>query len=489
MIRGHNYFFCVFASTLLLLTIVVGCTNEKATPYYNAYPDDVGKIIFTKCAVPGCHTDKSKGGAGGLSLESWDKLFEGGRNSVAVIPYRSDYSTFHYYINTFPDLGVTLTPTMPYNRDKLSREEVVLIKDWINRGAPNREGFVKFSDNPNRKKIYVTNQGCDVVTVFDLETLTPMRYIDVGNSLGVESPHNIKVSPDGQYWYVISTGGNSMQKYKTSDDSFVGEAILGLRNWNTLAITPDGQKAFAIDWSANGDIAEINLNTLSVTHNLGFNNPHGSAFNPTGTMLYVTLQNSSEMLKIPIDDFSAYETVNLYTTVPSSALLPHEIIFTPDGSKYFVTCQGAGSTAVRVFNTANDSLMTIIPLGELPSEFAISTTSNYLFVTCTDDVSTFPSKTGSVAVIDYTNNTLVTSLYTGHQPHGIALDESKKMVFVANRNATSGGPAPHHIGECAGRNGYVTFIDMNTLTMLKNESGSIKKIEVSVDPYAVAVRP
>jgi hypothetical protein len=60
--------------------------------------------------------------------------------------------------------------------------------------------------------------------------------------------------------------------------------------------------------------------------------------------------------------------------------------------------------------------------------------------------------------------------------------------MVANRNVTSDGPAPHHSNNCGGRNGYVTFIDMNTLTLLTTDEGEEKEIEVSVDPYSIATR-
>ncbi|HSH67325.1 MAG TPA: YncE family protein, partial [Bacteroidia bacterium] len=163
----------------------------------------------------------------------------------------------------------------------------------------------------------------------------------------------------------------------------------------------------------------------------------------------------------------------------------HELKFTPDGSKYFVTCQG--TSEVRAFETGTDALLAIIPVGEKPSELSFSKTTNHLFVTCTEDLKTFPGKRGSVAVINYETNTLEKFIYTGHQPHGIEVDDERKLVYVANRNATSDGPAPHHTNECGGRNGNVSFIDLNTLNMLKSGS-SIKKVEVSVDPYFVAIR-
>lgn len=469
-----------------ILTTITSCKNDKGVPDYNKYPDDIGRLVFTKCATPGCHTDLSKGATAGLSMESWDKLFEGGAGSAAVIPFRHEYSSFFTYTNTFADLGLAHVPTMPFNKTPLTREEVGMIKDWITSGAPDRDGNIKFADNPNRKKIYVVNQGCDVVTVFDQETLLPMQYIDVGNTSGVESPHMIKVSPDGQFWYVIALNGNSLQKYRTSDDSFVGEAIIGSNYWNTLTISNNSQKAYVVDWSSTGDIAVVDLNSLAVEHNAGFNFPHGSCLNPAGDSLYVTQQESSKMYKMPVDDFSAFIEVDLFSTPPVSALKPHEVLFSPDGSKYFVTCQG--SSELRVFQQGTDQLLAVIPVGAMPSEMTVSSALNLLFVSCTEDIASFPGKTGSVAVIDITSSTLIKTIYTGHQPHGLAVDDDKSMVYVANRNATQDGPAPHHSSVCAGRNGYMTFINTSTLTLVKDGAND-KKIEISVDPYSVALRP
>ena len=487
MITKKNTF--LFSAILIFgMCFFSTCTSEKGIPDYNQFPDDVGKIIFTKCATPGCHTDQSKGAAGGLSMESWDKLFEGGSGSAAVIPFRHDYSTFFSYINTYPDLGVTLSPTMPYNETKLTREEVTLLKNWINAGAPNRDGEVKFADNPNRKKFYVTNQGCDVVTVFDQETLLPMRYINVGSSASSESPHMIRVSPDGEYWYVVFLAGQYLEKYRTSDDSFFGRAFIGSGYWNTFVITSNSQTAFCVDLSPTAaKVATVDLTNMTGAIQSGFSYPHGSALNTTDDTLYITQQtNSSKLYKIPVADFSAYSEVNLYTTLPASNLNAHEVRFNPTGTKYFVTCQG--TSEVRIMQTSNDSLLSIIPVGALPSEMSFSTTTPYVYVTCPEDTLTFPGKRGSVAIINYLTNTLQSVIYTGHQPHGIEVDDVKKLVYVANRNATSDGPAPHHSSECGGRNGNVTFIDLLTRTMITNPNGTVKKVEVSVDPYSISAR-
>jgi DNA-binding beta-propeller fold protein YncE len=481
----------LFFTALLTALSLSTCTSEKGTPDYNKYPDDVGRIMFTKCAVAGCHTSASKGAAGGLNLESWDELFKGGTGSAAVIPFRHDFSTLQYYINTFPELGVTLSPTMPYNKPPLSKEEVLIIQNWIDAGAPNRDGQVKFSDNPSRKKIYIPNQGCDVVTVMDQATLLPMRYITVGSSTSTESPHMVKVSPDGMYWYVIFLASNYIEKYRTSDDSFVGRALIGPGSWNTFSITGDSQTAYCVDFSNSGKVAIVDLDALTATTQAPFNNPHGSALTPDDDTLYVTAQQGSQLYKIPVADFSGLTMVNLYTgATPPSALQPHEIKFSPDNTKYFVTCQGTSNHDVRVFQAGTDQLLAVIPVGDLPSEMSVSTDPSkpYLFVSCSEDLY-FPGKRGSVAVINYNTNTLVTRIYTGHQPHGLEMDDSRKLVIVANRNASSDGPAPHHSTACGGRNGNISFIDINTLSMVMTENGgAIKKVEVSVDPYSVAIR-
>jgi len=477
------------ALSFLIIFIVMcfnSCIKDKGISDAREYPAEIGKIVVNKCATSGCHIDKSKGGAGGLSMETWDKLFEGGNGSACIIPFRPDYSTFHFYINTFPDLGVTLSPNMPYNKPALSREDVELLKAWITAGAPNKDGKIKFADDPNRKKFYVTNQGCDVVTVFDQQTLLPMRYINVGSNPGIESPHMVRVSPDDDYWYVIFLGGNYLEKYKTIDDSFVGRALIGPGYWNTFIISSDSKKAYCIDLSSGGKITTVDLNTLSATTLQGFNYPHGCALNSTDDILYVTQQtNSSKLYKIPVDDFSALSEINLYTTLPAKPLNSHELRFTPDGSKYFVTCQG--TSEVRVFQTGTDALLAIIPVGDMPSELSFSKTTNHLFVTCMEDLVNFPGKRGSVAIINYETNTLEKFIYTGHQPHGIEVDDDRKLVYVINRNATTDGPAPHHTGECGGRNGNVSFIDLTTLSLLTSGSSS-KKVEISVDPYSVSIR-
>lgn len=473
---------------VIIASLFPACRYDKGTPDYNDYPADVGKIIITKCATKGCHNDVSKGAAAGLSLQSWDKLFEGGNTSACVIPYRAEYSTFFYYINTYPDLGTGLLPIMPYNENPLSKEEVTLLKNWINAGAPDGSGFVKFSDNSLRKKFYVLNQGCDITTVFDTQTLLPMRYVEVGSSVATEAPSCIKFSPDGQFWYVVSNLGKTLQKYRSSDDALVSSATLGFSIWTNFTISPDGQTAYVSGFTSSGEIAEVDLQTMAVTHHKGFSYPRGLALNNLGDTLYVAQKAAgNNIYKVPVTNFSAKTILN---NVPSSGVLsPYQIVFSNDGSRYYVTCQGTSD--LRIFDASNDSLIAVVPLGANPSEMSISQKYNYLFVSCQDDTLSTPGYRGSVAVVDLNNNSLIKTIYTGHQPAGLAVADVAGLVYVANRNVAQDGPKPHHsfgVSGCNGRNGYVTFIDIKSLSVPLTGNAS-KKVEVAVDPYSIALRP
>ncbi|MQK95278.1 hypothetical protein, partial [Escherichia coli] len=122
-----------------LFILFISCKKDPAIIDISktGYPKEIGELIITQCAVSGCHNDISKNAASGLSLSTWDKLFEGARSGSAVIPFKHSLSTFFLFTNTHEDLGLSNIPTMPINSTPLSREQIIMIRDWIDKGAPN----------------------------------------------------------------------------------------------------------------------------------------------------------------------------------------------------------------------------------------------------------------------------------------------------------------------------------------------------------------
>ncbi|CAN5240202.1 hypothetical protein BH09BAC5_BH09BAC5_11400 [soil metagenome] len=492
-----------FSFTVIFLAAIIysGCRRDIPVVDLETskYPAAIGNIIETKCAVSGCHNEQSKEGAAGLDLTTWNTLMSGDRNGAVCIPYSADNSTMFLFTNTYSDLGAIVHPSMPIGGDPLTREQVKTLRDWINAGAPNSDGFVKWSDDPNRKKYYVTNQGCDLVCVIDAATDLQMRYISVGGSSSIESPHTVKVSPDGQYWYCCCLAGLYLDKFRTSDDAFIGRILLGpdagqaSGSWNTFDITPDSRYAYVVDWNANGRIAQLDLQTMQFVRYYQGSQlwiwPHGSQISPDGNTLYVipTVGNYIYKIDISIPQLPSWDHIiingDAFETSSSTSENPHELAFSPDHSKYFVT--SSYSNMVRVLDANTDQLITSIPVGVYPQEIEESDDPNYpyMYISCMEDTATYPGNRGSVYIINWQTNTLVGSVNTGWQPHGIAVNTDKKEVLVANRNIMTGGPAPHHSTSCVGRNGFFTLIDMNTQHLIPGS-----KTELTVDPYGATYR-
>jgi DNA-binding beta-propeller fold protein YncE len=481
---------------VLIFIVIESCKRDPIIITSTDYPKDIGYLMLSKCAVSGCHNDASYEASAHFNLSGWNKLFEGSSNGSPVIPYRTDFSSLLYFVNTFPDLGPINYPTMPLHANPLTRDEMNRLRNWIGAGAPDKDGNIKFAGNPSRKKFYVVNQGCRVVTVFDAQTLLPMRYIDIADSSEQNtSPHQVKLSPDGQYWYVCFIGGSYIKRYRTSDDVFEGKINVGNASWNTMAITPDSKFLFAVDWSASGPSGKIvkcdlmQMKVVDSTHLADV--PHGSCIAPDGKHVYITATAGNYIYKIHIDSLS--QPLDYYNYVyldnmgqnTTNKYNPHETVFSPDSSKYYVSCSGnnngtGGDPSVKIFKSSNDSLIASVHMNSGAYEMSISSNKNLLFVSSYDGP-IFNGFQGRLTIIDILTNSFVQDISSGSQPHGLAVDDAAGLVYVANRNFSNATP-PHHSSVCGGSNGSVVFIDLNTLMLTG------RKIELSRDPYSVNIR-
>ncbi len=500
---NRNFSLIFFPVFCLVIFLFSKCANDKKEIIVpdlvqqlidsSCYPDQVAKLFVTKCAVAGCHNTQSKDAAAGLDLSSWDKLFNGSRGGAAVIAYDVENSFLLHFINTYSDLGPVKAPSMPYNQTPLSREDVTTVINWVKDGAPDCEGHRFTDSSPNRKKFYITNQGCDLVSVWDADRQVIMKYIKVGGDPNlIESPHKVGISPDGANWYVSFTGLNAryFQKYRISDDAFVGQVEIGFGSWNTFAFSSDSKLAYIPDYSSSqGRVAIIDCETMTLKSPPPLNplptgcpKPHGSFMSPDDHYLYLTAQDDNFIFKVDLADLGNSGPIS---TFPLGYTNPHEIAFSPDGTIYFVTCQGvAGNNCgVLVYRVSDDMLLKKFNnVGIEPVEMAFSKSPGkpYLFVSC---------MTGNaVSIINYLDTTLIKTINTPqvfYWPHGVAVDENKGVCYVINRNLkTTGGPPPHHTSVCDPNenNGYLLKIDLNTLEVVPDF-----KPELSVDPYSIAI--
>jgi len=478
------------------------------TPSDGNYPSAVAKIIINKCTYSGCHNQASYQNAAGILLDTWEHMLSGGISGAQVVAFSTKYSPLLYYCNVDSSLGVVAKD--PGHLDTpLSHDEYMILSNWIASGAPDKNGNIPFASDPDtRQKIYLTNQGCDVVAVIDAKSRVVMRYIQVGMSAAqIESPHDVEVSGDGMYAYVPLFNGNYVQKIDTRTDTVVGNVNVGSvalggsgGAWSIISLSPGDTALLVSGWVSNGYVVAVNTSAMTVNSHLSIDNatggtgffpyPHGVAGNAAFDTFFATLQYGNVVNKYTFKGgfHKKYVSVDgkpaiITTPTDSANPNPHQVMMLPDHSKYFVTCQGTNE--VRVMDAYADTPIAAIGVGTFPQEMDISPSKGLLFVACMEDAANPQAgRRGSVYVIDYHSYAVVKILYGDfYQPHDVTVDEQNGLVFIPSRNANPNGPAPHHASACGGRTGWYSVYDLNTLTPADN-----KRYEVTVDPYSCGVR-
>ena len=267
----------------------------------------------------------------------------------------------------------------------------------------------------------------------------------------------------GRYAYVSFTFGQIIQKIDTRTDAIVGAADLGSASaqWNILHVSDDGSQLLVT--GLIGSVAKLirtsDMSVISTNNNSKLIFPHGIASNVSFDTFYITCQTGNRVYKATADGYVKVISIDSDPPSGNSSRDPHEIMMTPDGNKYFLTCQA--SNEVRVMDAHADTLMYVFSVPTYPQELAMSVTQPYMYVTCMEDSLSATSK-GAVVVINYNTMQIVKTISGDFwQPHGVTVDEQRGLLFVASRNFTN-GVAPHHSSNCGGRNGWYNVYNTTT---------------------------
>ena len=475
---------------IVLAVCICACKHEPGVvppeTVPSNFPTDVGVIFETKCAVSGCHNQASHTAAGGLLLDSWEHLFEGGNNGAVVIPYSSIFSSLLYFVNTNEDSGLVQAPTMPINAEPLTAEEYSVLKQWIDAGAPDANGNIPFADKAaSRQKIYAIQGACDVLAIVDAETNIVMRYLYMGKEASQETITDLAMSPDGNYLYLFYYLNNIIQKLDTRTDKVVAEADLQDFFWRDIYVSDDGAKLL-LSSSDDNSIRVLDANSLQQLQKYQFDMValRGVVASKNLDTIYTASSIGNTIYKIVNNQMSriSIDSNPPATTNTATSPNPWAMQMSPDYSKIFVTC--AQTNDVRVLDTRTDNVIKAIPVGSVPQQIAISKTKPYIFVSCMEDPSTAAKEKGSIYVINYETLEVVKKIQSGfYEPYGIAIDDEKGIVYAFSRNFTADGPQPHHGSLCGDRNGYYQILDLNTMELKNN-----RRYEILANPREAVIR-
>ncbi len=105
-----------------LIAGILAISLQAAQP---SYTRDIQPILSERCG--GCHLSKVK--MGGLNLETYDGLMQGGSTGKAIIPGKGPSSRLYLMVKG------EIMPAMPMNSTRLSSAQTDTIRDWIDAGA------------------------------------------------------------------------------------------------------------------------------------------------------------------------------------------------------------------------------------------------------------------------------------------------------------------------------------------------------------------
>ncbi|MDZ7345121.1 MAG: YncE family protein, partial [candidate division KSB1 bacterium] len=300
---------CLLTVSIFSLFTVLSCSHEITQPetpiesidYARideiVYSKHIQPIFDQKCMSASCHNSVDR--ANGLELTSWESLIRGSNFGEVIISGNAERSHLIEHVT-----GKS-KPRMPLGRDPLPDNVIHFLRRWINAGAKNDAGKKPYEEIT--KKVYVTNQGDDLISIISVEHNLVTRLIPVGDSPALDVPHNICVDKQNQFWYVSLITTGEVWKFDVATDTFQGKARAG-RSPANVVVSPDGTKAYVTNWDVLNDgraVQVIDTATMTVIKQLEVGlAPHGINFSHDGQFIYITnyLSDSISILRSTDDE-------------------------------------------------------------------------------------------------------------------------------------------------------------------------------------------
>jgi YVTN family beta-propeller protein len=340
---------------------------------------------------------------------------------------------------------------------------------------------------------YVANEQNNTVSVIDTASNTVVATIAVGGF-----PDGVATTPDGTHAYVTNAFDNNVSVIDTASNTVVDTVSVG-SSPSGIAIMPDApqpndsddrrhQRLAYVTNGADNTVSVIDTaaNTVVATVPVG-HNPEGVAITSDGVHAYVTNQLD--------DSVSVIDTVNntVVATV-SGFVLPSGVAVTPNRaapnqqaerghqSLAYVTNyvpivdrSNFPASAVSAIDTATNTVVATIPVGQYPNGVAITPDGTRAYV-ANNALPTDGSITsaGVVSVIDTTRNKVMATILVGAGPGGVAI--TSEEIQPSKRDE-------HPLGPLA----YVTnFVDSTVSVINTADNKVVATIPVGAGPFAIA---
>jgi DNA-binding beta-propeller fold protein YncE len=324
--------------------------------------------------------------------------------------------------------------------------------------------------------LYVAAESDDEVALvrFDAEGARVEKIIPVGVwPTEIEGPHGLRVSPDGDYWYLSLAHGNpygSVYKYRTGSDDLVASVEVGMYP-ATLDIAASTGLLYVVNFDLHG---EMKPSTISVVETETMTEvadvevgimPHSSRLSRDGNLQYSVMMMTDELVETDAFRFEVLRRLSLSAKSvpgadPAGSPMPMPEIASqsgmsrtvdrptwvhpgPGGQFVYVACNG--SDQVKVVDLERWEVVETFETGRGPYNIDVTSDGRLMVVTY--------KTAGATGVWDLREGRELARLDNSRGlTHGVVVSPDSKYAFVS-------------VEGVAGQPGALDIIDLETLEL------------------------
>ena len=401
----------------------------------------------------------------GLSLDSWNGVMAGSDHGEIVIPYDPDGSLLIRLATR-----LSSDDSLHTHATHVSEEDIATVRSWIERGAPNDDGQIAYSDASNL--LYACIQGAAKVSVIDMDTNLIIRTIDL-QKLGFTAdsrPHHVAVEPDGSTFYVSLIGDDRVLKFNQENElidqiDFERPGMLVVSPSDSLLFV--GRSMKAVNPPQRIGIIErtsMELEELDVF----FPRPHALAIDPTGAYVYVGSLAENRMASV---DHAAESLILQNIEGKTHTLVQFAV--SPDGQTMVAGGQLTGQFLFfDISDPSSPTLQGSVKVGMAPWHPVFSPDGDFVW---------FGNKMGDrVTIVDVTERTVAGTIEGLSEPHGAAISPDGGTVYISNNNLN---------GAYHGRYKWQDNYLPGAIAVIDSETREITKmLEVGPNPTGLGTR-
>lgn len=262
--------------------------------------------------------------------------------------------------------------------------------------------------------IWVANEAGDSVTAIDADT-----HAVVTEVRGIQAPHNVQASPDGETIWVTSPPRGLVAVIDARTLALRGTVRTGSGPAHVV-LTPDGKTALVTN-ADDDSLAIVDVASLEVVHRIPTGSyPHGLRPSPDGRSVLLANLGGSTVTLVDVGDAAVLGQVDV-------GRAPVQVAYAPGGLLAYATVNGADE--VVKIDVQRLKVVGRAGVGGGPVQLA-TTPDGSLLVVASQGTAERPNDT--VSLVDTRTMRVSTSLSTGSGAHGVAVEPGGRQAFVTD---------------------------------------------------------